>query len=240
MTRSLNPELIDDVLHEYVCFFSHHLGSELLTNDSLGSNDSVLKLLWDHQDAILCCSLKVCILTKLKRLNSGSVFGSVISVWCRNGSELNPCSFRRLMWSGYVAATASVHVCEPSWSRHARDNTCSLTRHNTRKDLRWIRSKGSLLRLRQANATGKETERKKICRKIFSIHCLKTVLPLQGFACLPSGICVSTMGRHVSYEQAVAWKVFAASEDNNNNLHCLAFSFVNWSFVWFDLLEGKD
>jgi homeobox-leucine zipper protein len=30
----------------------------LLTIDSLGSDDSVLKLLWDHQDAILCCSLK--------------------------------------------------------------------------------------------------------------------------------------------------------------------------------------
>jgi homeobox-leucine zipper protein len=38
--------------------YSHHLGSELLTIDSLGSDDSVLKLLWDHQDAILCCSLK--------------------------------------------------------------------------------------------------------------------------------------------------------------------------------------
>ncbi|KAF2574120.1 hypothetical protein F2Q70_00005630 [Brassica cretica] len=38
--------------------YTHHLGSELLTVDSLGSNDSVLKLLWDHQDAILCCSLK--------------------------------------------------------------------------------------------------------------------------------------------------------------------------------------
>ncbi|CAF1956227.1 unnamed protein product [Brassica napus] len=34
----------------------------------------------------------------------------------------------------------------------------------------------------------------------------------QGFACLPSGICLSTMGRHVTYEQVVSWKVFAASK----------------------------
>jgi homeobox-leucine zipper protein len=46
--------------------YSHHLGSELLTIDSLGSDDSVLKLLWDHQDAILCCSLKVCVLHQTK------------------------------------------------------------------------------------------------------------------------------------------------------------------------------
>jgi homeobox-leucine zipper protein len=39
---------------------------------------------------------------------------------------------------------------------------------------------------------------------------------------------MSTMGRHVSYEQAVAWKVLAADE---TTVHCLAFSFVNWSFV---------
>ncbi|XAR59749.1 hypothetical protein NMG60_11015704 [Bertholletia excelsa] len=50
----------------------------------------------------------------------------------------------------------------------------------------------------------------------------------QGFACLPAGICMSTMGRHVSYEQAIAWKVLAAEE---NAVHCLAFTFVNWSFV---------
>ncbi|MBA0774549.1 hypothetical protein Gotri_009751 [Gossypium trilobum] len=50
----------------------------------------------------------------------------------------------------------------------------------------------------------------------------------QGYACLPAGICMSTMGRHVSYEQAFAWKVLEADE---STVHCLAFSFVNWSFV---------
>ena len=50
----------------------------------------------------------------------------------------------------------------------------------------------------------------------------------QGFAYLPGGICMSTMGRHITYEQAIAWKVLAADE---TTVHCLAFSFVNWSFV---------
>ncbi|MBA0851474.1 hypothetical protein Goshw_020497 [Gossypium schwendimanii] len=50
----------------------------------------------------------------------------------------------------------------------------------------------------------------------------------QGYAYFPAGICMSTMGRHVSYEQAVAWKVLEADE---STVHCLAFSFVNWSFV---------
>ncbi|CAN4081953.1 unnamed protein product [Withania somnifera] len=49
----------------------------------------------------------------------------------------------------------------------------------------------------------------------------------QGFAYLPAGLCVSSMGRPVSYEQAVAWKV--VNDDNSN--HCLAFMFINWSFV---------
>ncbi|XP_039004445.1 homeobox-leucine zipper protein REVOLUTA-like [Hibiscus syriacus] len=50
----------------------------------------------------------------------------------------------------------------------------------------------------------------------------------QGFSCLPAGICMSTMGRHASYEQAFAWKVLEADE---TTVHCLAFSLVNWSFV---------
>ncbi|KAF8410680.1 hypothetical protein HHK36_003213 [Tetracentron sinense] len=49
----------------------------------------------------------------------------------------------------------------------------------------------------------------------------------QGFAYLPAGICVSSMGRPVSYEQAIAWKVLNDEDDN----HCLAFMFMNWSFV---------
>ncbi|KAK4361375.1 hypothetical protein RND71_020327 [Anisodus tanguticus] len=49
----------------------------------------------------------------------------------------------------------------------------------------------------------------------------------QGYAYLPAGLCVSSMGRPVSYEQAVAWKVL----DDDCSNHCLAFMFTNWSFV---------
>ncbi|RRT73783.1 hypothetical protein B296_00010829 [Ensete ventricosum] len=49
----------------------------------------------------------------------------------------------------------------------------------------------------------------------------------QGHAYLPAGICMSSMGRPVSYEQAVAWKV----SNEEDSPHCLAFMFVNWSFV---------
>lgn len=49
----------------------------------------------------------------------------------------------------------------------------------------------------------------------------------QGFAYLPGGMCVSSMGRPVSYEQAVAWKVL----DDDDSNHCLAFMLMNWSFV---------
>uniref|UniRef100_A0ACD5ZY60 Uncharacterized protein n=1 Tax=Avena sativa TaxID=4498 RepID=A0ACD5ZY60_AVESA len=51
----------------------------------------------------------------------------------------------------------------------------------------------------------------------------------QGFAYLPGGVCKSSMGRQASYEQAVAWKVL--SDDVSGAPHCLAFMFVNWTFL---------
>ncbi|XP_074566730.1 homeobox-leucine zipper protein HOX32-like [Curcuma longa] len=49
----------------------------------------------------------------------------------------------------------------------------------------------------------------------------------QGFAYLPAGIGSSSMGRPISYEQVVAWKVL----NDADSPYCLAFMFVNWSFV---------
>ncbi|CAG7892145.1 unnamed protein product [Brassica rapa] len=141
--------------------YTHHFGSELVTIDSLGSNDSVLKLIWDHQEAILCCTLK-----------PQPVF--------------------------MFANQAGLDMLETT-----------------------------LVALQEITLEKifDESGRKALCSDFAK-------LMQQGFACLPSGICLSTMGRHVTYEQAVAWKVFAFENDNNNNnLHCLAFSFVNWSFV---------
>ncbi|TVU22740.1 hypothetical protein EJB05_32457 [Eragrostis curvula] len=62
--------------------------------------------------------------------------------------------------------------------------------------------------------------RKNLCTELPSIM-------EQGFACIPGGLCVSSLGRPVSYEKALAWKVL----DDVNNAHCICFMFVNWSFV---------
>jgi homeobox-leucine zipper protein len=50
----------------------------------------------------------------------------------------------------------------------------------------------------------------------------------QGFACIPGGLCVSGLGRPVSYDKALAWKVL---DDDSGGAHCICFMFVNWSFV---------
>ncbi|XP_068639149.1 homeobox-leucine zipper protein ATHB-15-like [Aristolochia californica] len=69
--------------------------------------------------------------------------------------------------------------------------------------------------------------------KIFDDHgrkALYTEFPQimqQGFACLQGGICLSSMSRPISYERAVAWKVM----NEEDNPHCVAFTFINWSFL---------
>ncbi|KAG6516950.1 hypothetical protein ZIOFF_020325 [Zingiber officinale] len=49
----------------------------------------------------------------------------------------------------------------------------------------------------------------------------------EGFTYLPAGLGSSSMGRPISYEQGVAWKVL----NDADSPYCLAFMFVNWSFV---------
>ncbi|XP_059626783.1 homeobox-leucine zipper protein REVOLUTA-like [Cornus florida] len=136
--------------------YSYHLGVELLGSDSAGG-DSVLKNLWHHQDAILCCSLK-----------SLPVF--------------------------IFANQAGLDMLETT-----------------------------LVALQDITLDKifDESGRKALFSEFAKIS-------QQGFAYLPAGICMSTMGRHVSYEEAIAWKVLAAEE---NTVHCIAFSFTNWSFV---------
>ncbi|XP_021905657.1 homeobox-leucine zipper protein REVOLUTA [Carica papaya] len=150
-----SPEAL--TLAHWICqSYSFHMGTELLRSDSAGG-DSVLKHLWHHPDAILCCSLK-----------SLPVF--------------------------IFANQAGLDMLETT-----------------------------LVALQDITLDKifDESGRKSLCADF-------SKLMQQGFAYLPAGICMSTMGRHVSYEQAVAWKVLAAEE---NSVHCLAFSFVNWSFV---------
>ncbi|XP_010535608.1 PREDICTED: homeobox-leucine zipper protein REVOLUTA [Tarenaya hassleriana] len=153
-----SPEAV--TLAQWICHsYTRHFGSELLSSDSLGDG-SVLKHLWQHQDAILCCSLK-----------PQPVF--------------------------MFANQAGLDMLETT-----------------------------LVALQDITLDKifDESGRKALCADFAK-------LMQQGFACLPAGICVSTMGRNVSYEQAVSWKVFAAPSEDNNVVHCLAFLFVNWSFV---------
>ncbi|GLT56786.1 hypothetical protein SLA2020_298030 [Shorea laevis] len=150
-----SPEAL--TLAHWICqSYSHYLGGELMRSDSLGG-DSILKSLWHHQDAILCCSLK-----------SLPVF--------------------------IFANQAGLDMLETT-----------------------------LVALQDITLDKifDESGRKTLCADFGK-------LMQEGFAYLPAGICMSTMGRHVSYEQAIAWKVLAADE---SSVHCLAFSFVNWSFV---------
>ncbi|KAK9128083.1 hypothetical protein Syun_016880 [Stephania yunnanensis] len=149
-----SPEAL--TLAQWVCqSYSFHFGAELLRpNPEIG--DSVLKLLWHHPDAILCCSLK-----------SLPVF-----------TFSNQAGFDMLETT--LVALQDITL----------------------------------------DKIFDESGQKSLCSDFAKIM-------QQGFAYLPNGICVSTMGRHVSYEQAIAWKVF----NEENVVHCIAFSFVNWSFV---------
>ncbi|XP_041992307.1 homeobox-leucine zipper protein REVOLUTA-like isoform X1 [Salvia splendens] len=153
----VSPEA--QTLAHWICqSYSYHVGTELLRSDSIGG-DSVLKTLWHHQDAILCCSLK--------QAQPVFIFA--------NQAGLD------------MLETTLVSLQDIALDKIFDD----------------------------AGRKALSSEFSKIME--------------EGFAYLPGGICMSTMGRHISYEQAIVWKVFAAEE--NSSVHCLALSFVNWSFV---------
>ncbi|KAL6510918.1 hypothetical protein OROGR_022042 [Orobanche gracilis] len=152
---SASPEV--STLAHWICqSYSYHSGAELLRVDST-NNEGVLKSLWQHQDAILSCSLK-----------------AVPAFTFANQAGLD------------MLETTLVALQDYTLDKIFDDS-------------------------------GRKT--------LFSEF---PKIMQQGFAQLPGGICMSTMGRHISYEQAIVWKVFAADE---STVHCLAFSFVNWSFL---------
>uniref|UniRef100_A0A7I4DCE4 Class III HD-Zip protein n=1 Tax=Physcomitrium patens TaxID=3218 RepID=A0A7I4DCE4_PHYPA len=49
----------------------------------------------------------------------------------------------------------------------------------------------------------------------------------QDYCSLPAGVRMSSTGRTTTYERALAWKVL----DDNEAVECIAFLFINWSFV---------
>ncbi|KAK4765210.1 hypothetical protein SAY86_026300 [Trapa natans] len=153
----ISPEAL--TLAQWICqSYNYHLGTDLLGSDSLGGGDSVLKDLWHHQDAILCCGLK-----------SLPVF--------------------------IFANQAGLDMLE----------TTLLSLQDITLDKIFD-----------------DSGRKALCDDFAK-------LMQQGFVCMPGGVCMSTMGRHISYDQAIAWKVLPG--EDSNLVHCLAFSFINWSFV---------
>ncbi|GER48913.1 homeobox-leucine zipper protein HOX32 [Striga asiatica] len=152
-----SPEAL--MLARWICrSYRLHTRRKLFQVDSQSGEDSVLKKLWNHTDAIMCCSVK---------MNSSAVFTFA------NQSGLD------MMETTLVA-------------------------------LQDIMLEKIL----------DESGRKILLSEFSNIM-------QQGFAYLPAGVCVSSMGRPVSYEQAIAWKVL--NDDDSN--HCLAFMFMNWSFV---------
>ncbi|XP_008785281.2 homeobox-leucine zipper protein HOX9-like [Phoenix dactylifera] len=145
-----------DTLAHWICqSYNSHLGMELLRFDG-ETGESMLKVLWHHQDAVLCCSFKM-----------QPVFT--------------------------FANQAGLDMLETT-----------------------------LVALQDISLDKifDEPGQKALCSEFAK-------LLEQGYAYLPAGVCLSGMGRHVSYEQAIAWKVLG----EDNSVRCLAFCFMNWSFV---------
>ncbi|CAD5170055.1 unnamed protein product [Musa acuminata subsp. malaccensis] len=141
------------------CWICHsyrsYSGAEFL-KPSADNSDSLLKMLWHHSDAIICCSLKAM-----------PVFT--------------------------FANQAGLDMLE----------TTLIALQDITLEKIFV-----------------DEGRKMICAEL--PHVIQ-----QGSICLQAGLCISSMGRPVSYERAVAWKVL----DNEDNAHCICFMFVNWSFV---------
>ncbi|KAG8388359.1 hypothetical protein BUALT_Bualt02G0117600 [Buddleja alternifolia] len=135
--------------------YRNYMGVELLKSCGEGS-ESILKALWHHSDAIMCCSLK-----------------AVPVFTFANQAGLD-------MLETTLVALQDISL-EKIFDDHGRKNLCS--------------------------------EFPQI------MH--------QGFGSLQGGICLSSMGRPISYERAVAWKVL----NEDDVAHCFCFMFVNWSFV---------
>ncbi|TKY60131.1 Homeobox-leucine zipper protein HOX32 [Spatholobus suberectus] len=150
------PEAL--TLARWICrSYRLHTCTELFRVEST-SGDAILKQLWHHSDAILCCSIKT---------NASPVFTFA------NQAGLD-------MLETTLVALQDIML----------DKVLD------------------------------EAGRKVLCIEFSKIM-------QQGFAYLPAGICVSSMNRPVSYEQAIAWKVL----DDDDSNHCLALVFMNWSFV---------
>ncbi|TVU30349.1 hypothetical protein EJB05_21965 [Eragrostis curvula] len=143
-------------LVRWICqSYQYHLGMELVPHSD-EAGEALLRMFWDHQDAILCCSFKE---------KPVFTFGNQMGI--------------------DMLETTLIALQDLSLDKIFDEPG----------------------------------------RKILYAQFPK--LMEQGYVYLPAGVCLSGMGRHVSFEQAVVWKVLG----EDNTVHCLAFCFVNWSFV---------
>ncbi|XP_004501146.1 homeobox-leucine zipper protein ATHB-8 isoform X2 [Cicer arietinum] len=141
-------------LARWICnSYRFYLGVELLKCEG---SESILKSLWHHSDAVLCCSLKAL---------------PVFTFANQAGLDM--------------LETTLVALQDITLEKIFDDN-------------------------------GK----KSLCSEFPQIM-------QQGFMCMQGGICLSSMGRAITYERAVAWKVLNEEE----SAHCICFMFINWSFV---------
>ncbi|CAL9148033.1 unnamed protein product [Musa hybrid cultivar] len=149
-----NPEAI--TLAHWICHsYRSHSGVELV-KPSTDGNDSLLKMLWHHSDAIVCYSMKT------------------IPVFTfANQAGLD-------MLETTLVALQDITL-EKIFVDEGRKTLCTEFPH----------------------------------------------IIQQGFVCFQAGLCISSMGRPVSYDRAIAWKVL----DDEDNVHCICSMFVNWSFV---------
>ncbi|KAJ0436619.1 putative transcription factor & lipid binding HD-SAD family [Helianthus annuus] len=143
-------------LAKWICdSYRCYLGVELLKNGGHAS-EPILKPLWHHADAIMCCSLKA---------------SPIFSFANQAGLDMLETTLGALEEIGL----------EKILDEHGRRSFCTEFPH----------------------------------------------IMQQGFACLERGMCLSSMGRPVSYERAVAWKVV----NEEQNVHCICLMFINWSFA---------
>ncbi|KAF9609085.1 hypothetical protein IFM89_012650 [Coptis chinensis] len=145
-------------LARWICRIYRFLTSIKLLQVDLSAGDALLKQLWRHYDAIMCCSLQT---------NASPVFT--------------------------FANQAGLDMLETT-----------------------LVALQDIMLDKIVNEAGRKT----LCSEFSKIM-------QQGFCRLPAGICVSSMDRSVSYQQAIAWKVL--NEDDNN--YYLAFMFMNWAFI---------
>lgn len=130
----------------FVWCFSMHTGANLFGADSEACDgDALLKNLWNHTDAILCCSLKTNVRDSkfFPWLNRISICQLVISlpfslIWFGWNLVINRFLGELYAFSFLFLGLTGIHIRKPSWFRHAWNYARGTSRYNARQDSRWL------------------------------------------------------------------------------------------------------